>query len=148
MDEVKKQKIELNKDEGNSTNNTNENDRLNIMLSVIDRIYRSFEYKFLPGEQPDELKLPKWVKVSKKRFDMIKNKVQNAKNNNLQARPNRSSLINFSESNNLLQGIEYSRISHEEALKRIKNIRSDIKKIVDKNSLNSNQFKVLNVLLW
>ena len=79
---------------------------------------------------------------------MIKNKVQNAKNNNLQARPNRSSLINFSESNNLLQGIEYSRISHEEALKRIKNIRSDIKKIVDKNSLNSNQVKVLNVLLW
>ena len=148
MDEVKKQKIELNKDERNSTNNTNENDRLNIMLSVIDRIYRFFEYKFLPGEQPDELKLPKWVKVSKKRFDMIKNKVQNAKNNNLQARPNRSSLINFSESNNLLQGIEYSRISHEEALKRIKNIRSDIKKIVDKNSLNSNQFKVLNVLLW
>ena len=148
MDEVKKQKIELNKDERNSTNNTNEDDRLNIMLSVIDRIYRFFEYKFLPGEQPDELKLPKWVKVSKKRFDMIKNKVQNAKNNNLQARPNRSSLINFSESNNLLQGIEYSRISHEEALKRIKNIRSDIKKIVDKNSLNSNQFKVLNVLLW
>ena len=148
MDEVKKQKIELNKDERNSTNNTNENDRLNIILSVIDRIYRFFEYKFLPGEQPDELKLPKWVKVSKKRFDMIKNKVQNAKNNNLQARPNRSSLINFSESNNLLQGIEYSRISHEEALKRIKNIRSDIKKIVDKNSLNSNQFKVLNVLLW
>ena len=148
MDEVKKQKIELNKDERNSTNNTNENDRFNIMLSVIDRIYRFFEYKFLPGEQPDELKLPKWVKVSKKRFDMIKNKVQNAKNNNLQARPNRSSLINFSESNNLLQGIEYSRISHEEALKRIKNIRSDIKKIVDKNSLNSNQVKVLNVLLW
>ena len=148
MDEVKKQKIELNKDERNSTNNTNENDRLNIILSVIDRIYRVFEYQFLPGEQPDELKLPKWVKVSKKRFDMIKNKVQNAKNNNLQARPNRSSLINFSESNNLLQGIEYSRISHEEALKRIKNIRSDIKKIVDKNSLNSNQVKVLNVLLW
>ena len=148
MDEVKKQKIELNKDERNSTNNTNENDRLNIILSVIDRIYRFFEYQFLPGEQPDELKLSKWVKVSKKRFDMIKNKVQNAKNNNLQARPNRSSLINFSESNNLLQGIEYSRISHEEALKRIKNIRSDIKKIVDKNSLNSNQVKVLNVLLW
>ena len=148
MDEIKQQKIKLNEDERNSTNNKNKNDELNNILSVINRIYQFFEYKFLLGEQPDELKLPKWVKVSKKRFDMIKNKVQNAKNNNLQARPNRSSLINFSESNNLLQGIEYSRISHEEALKRIKNIRSDIKKIVDKNSLNSNQFKVLNVLLW
>ena len=39
------------------------------------------------GEQPDELKLPKWIKVSKQRFDVIKKKVQNAENNNLQARP-------------------------------------------------------------
>ena len=37
-----------------------------MILSSIDRIYRFFEYKFLPGEQPDELKLPKWVKVSEK----------------------------------------------------------------------------------
>ena len=58
-------------------------------------------------------------KVSKKRFDVIKNKVQNAKNNNLQARPNRSSLINFNESD---------KTDDEEALRRIKNIRGDIKK--------------------
>ena len=73
----------------------------------------------MPGEQSDELKLLKWVKVSKKRFDVIKNKVQNAKNNNLQARPNRSSLINFNESD---------KTEDQEALKRIKNIRGDIKK--------------------
>ena len=36
------------------------------------------------GEQPDELKLQKWIKVSKQRFDMIKKKVQNAKTNKLQ----------------------------------------------------------------
>ena len=35
----------LNKDERNSTNNKNENDRLNMILSVIDRIYQFFEYK-------------------------------------------------------------------------------------------------------
>ena len=90
-----------------------------MILSVIDRIYQFFEYNFLPGEQSDELKLLKWVKVSKKRFDVIKNKVQNAKNNNLQARSNRSSLINFNESD---------KTEDEEALKRIKNIRGDIKK--------------------
>ena len=73
----------------------------------------------MPDEQSDELKLLKWVKVSKKRFDVIKNKVKNAKNNNLQARPNRSSLINFNESN---------KTEDEEALKRIKNVRGDIKK--------------------
>ena len=31
------------------------------------------------GKQPDELWLPKWVKVSKQRFDVIKKKVQNEK---------------------------------------------------------------------
>ena len=37
-------------------------------LSVIDRIDRFFEYKFLLGEQPHELKLPKCVKISKKKI--------------------------------------------------------------------------------
>ena len=74
MDEIKQQNIKLNEDERNSTNNKNENDRLNMILSVIDRIYQFFEYKFLPGEQPDESNLPKWVKVSKQRFDVIKKK--------------------------------------------------------------------------
>ena len=38
-DEIKQEKIELNKDEGNRSNNKNKNDRLNMILSVIDRIY-------------------------------------------------------------------------------------------------------------
>ena len=42
--------------------------------------------------------LPDWVKVSKKRFDRIKNKVQNAKKN-FQARPKRGSPITLNESN-------------------------------------------------
>ena len=66
FDEIKQQKGELNKDERNSTNNKNENDRLNMILSVIDRISQFFEYKFLLGKESDELKLPKWVKVNKK----------------------------------------------------------------------------------
>ena len=61
MGEIKQQKDEFNKDERNSTNNKNENDRLNMILSVIDRIYQFFEYKFLPGKESDELELTKWV---------------------------------------------------------------------------------------
>ena len=49
-----------------------------MILSVIGRIYQFFEYTFLSGEQPDQLKLLEWVKVSKKRFTKIKSKVQNA----------------------------------------------------------------------
>ena len=40
LDEIKQQKIELDKDERNSTNNKNENDRLNMIVGVIDRIFR------------------------------------------------------------------------------------------------------------
>ena len=133
LDEIKQQKIELDKDERNSTNNKNKNDRLNMILSVIDRIYQFSECEFLSGEQSNEsnesneLKLPKWVKVSKKRLDVIK-KVQNAKNNNWQAMPNRSKAINLNESKKLLYDIGYSKITYEEALKIIENIRSDIKK--------------------
>ena len=146
LNEIKQQKIKSNKDERNSTNNKNENDRLNTMVSVIDRINQFFKYKFLAGKQPDELQLPKWVKISKKRFDRIKNTVQNAKNNSLRAKPNRSGLINYNESNKLLQDIEHSKITYEEALKRIRNIRSDIAKIINQVSLNLNQVEVINTL--
>ena len=42
LDKINQQKTELDKDERNSTNNKTENDRLNMILSVIDRIYKFF----------------------------------------------------------------------------------------------------------
>ena len=102
MDEIKQQKIKLNEDERNSTNNKNKNDELHNILSVINRIYQYLEYKFLLGEQPDESNLPKCVKVSKQRFDVIKKKVQNAKTNNLLARPKGGKVININKSNKLI----------------------------------------------
>ena len=44
---LKQQQIKLDTDEKNNTNNKNENDRLNMILSAIDRLYQFFEYKFL-----------------------------------------------------------------------------------------------------
>ena len=146
LDEIKQQKIELNKDERNSTNNKNENHRLNTILSVIDRTDHFSEHKSLSDKQPDELKLPKWAKVSKKRFHIIKSKVQNVKNNYLQVRPNQSKVLNFNKSNKLFNKIENSKITYEEALKRIKNIRSNINKIISMQSLKLNQINVLNIL--
>ena len=40
LDDIKQQKDELDKDERNSTNNKNENGRLNMIVGVIDRIFR------------------------------------------------------------------------------------------------------------
>ena len=59
LEEIKQPNTELEKDERNSTNTKNENDRLNMIVSVIDRIYQFFKYKFLPNKQPNKLKLPK-----------------------------------------------------------------------------------------
>ena len=116
------------------------------MLSVINRVYKFFEYKFLLGEQPDESNLPKWIKASKQRYDVIKKTVQNAKINNLQVRQNGDKVININESNILLHEIENSQITYEEALKRIENIRSDINKIINMQSLNLSQIYLLNIL--
>ena len=59
----------------------------------------------MPDKQPDESNLPKWIKVSKQRFDLIKKKVQNAKINKLQVRPKRDKVININESTILLHEI-------------------------------------------
>ena len=72
MEEIKKQKIELSKDERNSTNNNNENDRFDMILSVIYRIYQFFQYNFFsnpdkqsnrqqPGQQEQNQDLRLWV---------------------------------------------------------------------------------------
>ena len=74
------------------------------------------------------------VKVSKGRFNVIKKKVQNTKINNLQARPKVSKVISIYESYKLLQEIENSQTTYEEALKRIENIRSEINKIISMQS--------------
>ena len=55
-----------------------------------------------PDKQPDESNLLKWIKVSKQSFNVTKKKVQNAKNNNLQARSKGSKVININESDKLL----------------------------------------------
>ena len=54
LDRIKQQKIKLDKDERNITNNKNENDRLNIILSLIDRIYEFFVYKLLSDKPTDQ----------------------------------------------------------------------------------------------
>ena len=131
-----------------NSNNKNKNDELNNILSVTNRMYQFFEHNFFGGEQPDESKLPKWVKVSKQKFDVIKKKVQNAKNNNLQARPSRVRFVTSSESNKLLQDIEYSKITYEEALKKMTNIHGDIDMLVKLKSSTQNQKKRQTFFLW
>ena len=48
---------------------------------------------------------------------MIRNEIQQARNKNLQARPNCGSPIYFDESYKVTQDLEHGNITHEEALK-------------------------------
>ena len=79
--------------------------RSNVIKAFESRVF-PFNYEF-QKEKPDmsEKTLPNWVKVSKQRFDTIKNAVQNAKRNNLQVRPQHASPINFDNSDKLIQDI-------------------------------------------
>ena len=79
-------------------------------------------------KQLTELKLtelPKWIKLSKKRFHTIKYVVQNAKTSNLQSRPLHSSPINSNESNKLMQDITYGDITHEKTLNKMAGINNN-----------------------
>ena len=67
----------------NNTNKKNENDRINMVLSVIDKIYHFFEYKTLLDKQPDQLKLPKIGKSKQRGFNKILSTIAKAKSNGL-----------------------------------------------------------------
>ena len=84
-------------------------------------------------------------KSRQKIFNRIKSKVQNAKDNNLQARPS-NKLINFTRSNQLIRDIGHRQLTYEEAWKRIAIIRRDIDTILSQKRLNPNQVEVVNIL--
>ena len=145
MDEIKEQNIKLNKDERNSTNDRNENDRLNMILGVIDRIYQFFEHKVLPGEQSDKLRLPKWVKVNKKRFNEILSTVTKAKNEGLRTNVDGRE-ITLDNSESLVKDLGNGILDGNEFENRCNDIANDVKAIVNKASITRNQAKIVEIL--
>ena len=75
-----------------------------MILRVIDRIYKFFKYKILPGEQTDVAKLPKWVSVSKERFNNILSIITKAKSDGLKTNVNGKE-ITLDDAESLLKGI-------------------------------------------
>ena len=122
------------------------NNRNNVIKASENEV---FPFKDGFGKKESDMSdkaLPDQVKVDKKRFNVIKNEIQQVKNKNLQARPNRGSPIYFDESYKLIQDIQHSNITHEEELKIITDIRKNIERLHDLNEFNPNQVKVLNAL--
>ena len=86
--------------------------------------------------------LPDRVKMDKKFFDQIKNKVWRARKNNLHDRPTGYSKIIFLDNaSRLIENTENGEITHEEALKVMDTIDKDIKAIVDQKRLTKIKLK-------
>ena len=75
LDRIKQQRIKLNVDERNSENNEDENDRLNMILGAIDRIYQFFEYKDFSDKQLDQRQ-----EIDKTKLNSLINKYQISNN--------------------------------------------------------------------
>ena len=142
LEEIKQPNTELEKDERNSTNTKNENDRLNMIVSVIDRIYQFFKYKFLPNKQPNKLKLPKWVKVSNERINEMLSTITKAKNDWLKTNVDeRETTLDNAESS--LKGIANGKINGGEFKREYSNVVNDIEAIIQKSTLTKNQEKII-----
>ena len=144
--EPKKLKKIKSKEEASTNTEKLYNNRGNVI-----KAFENGVFPFSDGFKKKRAKHVWWIfaklgKNRQKRFDRIKNQNQNAKNDNLQARPERGSPTYFNESYKLIQDIEHSKITHEKALKMITDIRNDIKRINDLVDFNENQVKVLNSL--
>ena len=145
MNEIKQQKIKLNKDARNSTNNKNKYDELNNILSVIDRIDQFFEYKFLSGKQADESELPKWVNINKKIFNEMLSTVTRAKNQGLRTNVDGRE-ITLDNTESLLKDIGNRMLYWPEFKNRYNDIANDVEAVVNKSIITRNQEKMVKIM--
>ena len=145
MNEIKQLKIKLNKDERNSTNNKNKYDKLNNILSVIDRIDQFFEHKFLSRKQADESELPKWVNINKTRFNEILSTVTKAKNEGLRTNEDGRE-ITLDNSESLLKDLGNRILDRHEFKNRCNNIVNDVEAIVNKASITRSPERIVEIL--
>ena len=140
MNEIKQQKIKSNEDERNSTNNKNKYDKLNNILSVIDRIDQFFEHKFLLGKQAGESELLKWVNKNKTRFNEILSTVTKAKNEGLRTDVD-GRQITLDNTENFLKDLGNRILDRPEFKNRYNNIANDVETIVNRSIATRNKKK-------
>ena len=114
-------------------------------MTVIDRIYQFFEYKFLPSEQPDELNLPKWVNVSIESFNEILSIVTKAKNFGLKTTVERRE-ITLDNTEILPKGITNGKINGSEFKREYNDTVDDMEAILQRQPLTRNHEKMINIL--
>ena len=96
---------------------------------------------------PNELKLPKWVNVSKETFNEIQSTITKAKKDGLVPKTNvdgREITLGYAES--LLKGIASGKIKGNEFKREYNNIVDNVEAIVQKPMLTRSQEKTVEIL--
>ena len=108
---------------------------------MVDAAYYLFN-AFGISTKPDRLMLPKWVNVSKERFNKILNAVPEAKNNGLTTNVEGRE-ITLDNVESLLEDTSSRKINKSEFKKRYNNIAVDEEKILNRSMLTRNQIKII-----
>ena len=93
-----------------------------------------------------KLRLPKWTKVSEKRFNEILNTITEAKNNRLRANINGKE-ITLDKAENLLKDIASGKINGHEFKEKYNDIVNDVTLVLDKAKPTKNQNNIVEILL-
>ena len=103
---------------------------------MIDVVYYLFN-AFGISSQPAKLMLPKWIKVSKKKFNEILSTITEPKNNGLRINADgRENTLDKAE--NLLKGVGSGKIDKHEFKEKYNDIVDDVEKIFNRSTLTRN----------
>ena len=107
--------------------------------------YKQFELDDIIRTKSDKLKLPKWVKVSEKRFNEILSIITEAKNNGLKANVDGEE-ITLDKAESLLKDMSSKKMNGHEFKEKYNDIAEDVKKILNKQSVTTNEVNMLKIL--
>ena len=100
--------------------------------------YKQFELGDIMSTKSDQLKSPKWIKVTKKRFNEILSIITEGKNNGLKADVDGEE-ITLDKAESLLKGISSKKVDKSEFKEKYKDIVNDVEKILSKQPLTMDE---------
>ena len=94
---------------------------------------------------PDELKLPKWVNVSKDRFNEILIIITKTENNGLKTNVDRKG-ITLDNAESLVEGIASGKINGSKFKRKYNNIVDDVEAILQKSMVTRSKEEMVEIL--
>ena len=104
--------------------------------------YKQFKLDDIISAKSDKLKLPKWVKVSEKRFNEILSIFTEAKNNGLKANVDGEEIA-LDKAECLLKDMSSKKMNGHEFKEKYNDIAEDVKKILNKQSVTTNEVNMI-----